>query len=96
MNQQTPGIALFPVASDQLAAAGYDEPSHTLAIQFHGNERTYRYHNVPLGIWDGFQKAENVGKYFAGSIKGKFGFSRIEVDGEVSKVEPAPAQQEAA
>lgn len=95
MDQQStnaiPGIALFPVSSTRISMAGYDPESRILALQFKDNpNRTYRYQDVPAGIWDGFEKAESKGKYFYSAIFKQFGFTRIEADGEVSKIEPAP------
>ena len=58
-----PTIALFPVESERILAAGYNAESKTLGVQFKSNpERTYHYHNVPDAIWDGFEKAESKGK----------------------------------
>lgn len=97
MNEQSatlPGIALFPVESSQLSAAGYDPVSKTLAIQFKGKGsegRTYRYHDVPEAVWDGFNKAKSKGVYFYGTIKPAFGFTRIEADGEITKQQEKPA-----
>lgn len=85
-------INLFPVESTQLACAGYNPENNTLGIGFKGNDRVYHYHNVPPEVYAEFEAAESKGSFFYSRIKGQYGFTRIEADGEVSKVEEAPYQ----
>lgn len=85
-------INLFPVESSQLACAGYNPDARTLGIIFKGNDRVYHYHNVAPEVYEAFQGSESKGKFFYSRIKNQYGFTRIEADGEVSKIEPAPYQ----
>lgn len=90
-------IALFAVESSQLALAGYDAATQTLAIGFKGNDRVYHYKNVPQGVFDAFLDSPSKGKFFYAHIKPTYGYVRIEADGEVSKVgDAAPKSEQSA
>lgn len=64
-------IAMQPCKSSQLAAAGYDEPSQTLAVQFVSGG-TYRYAGVPAQVFTELLQAPSIGSYFAHHVRGKF------------------------
>ena len=69
-------IDLKPVKSSQIRSIGYDEASKTLAIQFNSGH-VYHYDKVPKEVYDGFGKAESIGKYFGKHVKaGGFAFKK--------------------
>lgn len=75
-------IPLQAVKSSQIAAAGYDSPTETLALQFHtGVERgiVYHYTPVPSGMYHSLLAAESIGKFFGQFIKGNpdIGFTKV-------------------
>lgn len=65
-----------PVESSNISSIGYDAPTQTLEIEFHG-ARVYQYDQVPANIHAGFLSAASKGSYFASHIKGSFKFNRI-------------------
>ena len=78
-----PKITLNPVKSSQIAHIGHDPATNTLAIQFHGGERTggggsiYHYAGVSAQQFADFSKAESIGKHFGQHIRGKFEHTKI-------------------
>jgi hypothetical protein len=42
----------------------------------------YEYYEVPKTVWEEFQAAESIGKYFLANIKQHYGFKRVEADKE--------------
>lgn len=68
-------MELKPLASSNLAAAGYDAEAQTLTIEFHNGE-TYDYFNVPQGVYAGLMGAGSAGQYFARQIKGRFSYEQ--------------------
>lgn len=89
------GIALFPVDSTRIAAAGYNPTTRELAISFkdaRNPDRVYRYQNVSEANWQGFVDAESKGTYLHGQIMPFHGFVRVNAEGEVDKEAPAPQQ----
>lgn len=64
-------MEMVPVVSSNIAAVGYDENTHMLAVQF-SNGRTYRYAGVPNGEFQNLLNASSVGSYFASNIKNIF------------------------
>ena len=66
-------IQMQEVQSSNIAAAGYDAPSSTLAVKFTGgSDKTYHYLGVPPEIGKGMLEAESVGRFFAKEVRGVF------------------------
>lgn len=65
-----------PVASSNLAAVGYDEPSETLEVEFH-NGAVYQYYNVPKGIHEEMMRAGSKGQFLHVYIKNAYAYSRV-------------------
>lgn len=57
-------MLLVPVASTDIAAAGYDEQTAEFQVQF-TTGRIYSYSAVPPEIYQGFLMAPSKGSYFA-------------------------------
>lgn len=57
-------MLLVPVASTDIAAAGYDPQSGELQVQF-TTGRIYSYTGVPPEIYEGFLVAPSKGSFFA-------------------------------
>ena len=57
-----------PVESSNIKSVGYDEVTKTLEIEFKGSG-VYQYKGVPKEIYEGFSKAESIGKYFYAKVK---------------------------
>ena len=77
MNTATaPKITMQPVESSNLAAAGYDPATQTLAIRFKGGV-LYHYHDVTPADYEAFTKAKSKGGHFHTAIRGKFKFTKI-------------------
>jgi hypothetical protein len=72
-------IPLEPVQSSNIAAVGYDQPNHVLAVQF-TNGTTYHYKDVPSDVIEAMKEAESKGSFFAKSIRGKYDSEKIEAD----------------
>lgn len=66
---------MIPVSSSNLVAAGYDESSMTLRIQFFSG--TYDYYNVPRNIFNNLLSAPSKGQYHHAYIKNSFSYKRI-------------------
>lgn len=52
--------------------------SPILRITFQSNGATYDYYNVPMTVFDEFEQAESLGKYFIKNIRDKYEFRKIE------------------
>lgn len=59
---------LKPVKSSNIKAAGYDQDTSELQIEFIGGG-LYAYDSVPLDVYREFTEAHSIGKYFHGKIK---------------------------
>lgn len=57
-------MLLAPVASTDIAAAGYDPQSGEMQVQF-TTGRIYSYAGVPQDVYEGFLMAPSKGAYFA-------------------------------
>lgn len=75
-DDQRLSIGMIDVASSQIAALGYDEPSQTLVVQFTTNPRkdqvegdVYRYANVDRELYAEFAAAESKGRFFKDWIR---------------------------
>lgn len=64
------------VLSSQVKQVGYDLPSQTLYVQFHGGG-LYTYAAVPPDVYTSFLKADSLGKYLGANIKGKFKYQKL-------------------
>ncbi|WP_312253169.1 KTSC domain-containing protein [Stenotrophomonas sp.] len=64
-----------PVASSNIAAIGYDEPSQTLEVEFTGGA-IYQYYNVPLPIFEQLMQSSSKGQFLAHQIKNSYAYSR--------------------
>jgi hypothetical protein len=67
----------LPVKSSNIKSIGYDEVTKTLEVEF-TNRGVYQYKEVPKDIYEGFSKAESIGKYFAKNVKAK-GFTYLKL-----------------
>ncbi len=63
------------VASSNVAAVGYDEPTSTLEVEF-VNGSVYNYFDVPRNEYDQLVSASSVGTYLAANIKGHYRYAR--------------------
>lgn len=70
-----PAISLQPVKSSQISHIGHDAATNTLAVQFHGSNRSgsdgniYHYPNFTVDQFNAFKAAESIGKHFGANIK---------------------------
>ena len=48
---------LIPIQSDNIGAAGYDEASMVMTVQFK-NAAVYEYYGVPADLWESFIAAQ--------------------------------------
>lgn len=65
-----------PVASSNVAAVGYDEPSQTLEVEF-TNGTIYQYYNVSQSIFEQLMQAGSKGQFLAYQIKNAHPYSRV-------------------
>lgn len=65
-----------PVASSNVAAIGYDEPSQTLEVEFM-NGAIYQYYNVAQALYEQFKQAGSKGQFLAYQIKNSYPYSRV-------------------
>jgi hypothetical protein len=73
-----------PLASTALASAGYDAETQQLEIEFRSG-RTYRYRDVPAGVYEFLLRTPRKGSYFARIIEGRYAYE---------EVTPAAAEQD--
>lgn len=59
------------VASSNLSAVGYSEPTQELDIEFH-NGSIWRYYDVPAETHQEFVNAGSIGQFYNRKIKGSF------------------------
>lgn len=64
-----------PVASSNIATAGYDEPSQTLEVEFTSGA-VYQYYNVEPGLAEQFFNAPSKGQFLNVYIKYAHPYSR--------------------
>lgn len=70
-------IPLTPIeGSSQIAAAGHDPATGTLAVRFHTGT-VYQYQDVPAEVAEGLLSAQSKGRYFGAEIRGKFEYSKV-------------------
>lgn len=68
-------MRMYPVGSDNIEYAGYDEKLKILQIQF--TNGTYEYYDVPKIVYQGLMSASSATEYLNEYIKGKYRYSRI-------------------
>ena len=61
-------IATQPIKSSNIAEAGYDQVTATLAVKFH-HGGTYHYKEVPPSVAEAFLTSGAPGSYFHSTIK---------------------------
>lgn len=77
-------ITMCPCESSQIAEIGHDPVTNTLAVRFKtkkGDGSVYHYQNVDAEMFDRFQHAESIGRFFGAEIKphvDRFPFAKIE------------------
>jgi hypothetical protein len=71
-----PAIAMVPVTSSQVKAAGHDPITRTLAVEFK-NGGLYHYSDVPAELFTKLRLAESVGAFLSANIKGKFKYTKV-------------------
>ena len=64
------------VASSNVAAVGYDEPSQTLEVEY-TNGAVYQYYNVTQAVFEQFMQAGSKGQFLAYQIKNTYPYSRV-------------------
>lgn len=70
-------IEMNPVMSSNIAAAGYDEETKTLDIEFNSGA-TYRYSSVPKETAMMLWSAASPGRYFHDYIKNYYSVERLD------------------
>lgn len=68
-------VDMVPLQSSNIAAAGYDEETRELTVQF-ASGSTYTYRDVGKDAFDGLVEAPSAGRYFATHIKGFYNFTQ--------------------
>lgn len=64
-------IALTPVQSSNIKAAGFDASTGTIRVQFHNNTQ-WNYHGATQSDYDKWMKADSIGSHFAKHVRPKF------------------------
>ena len=64
-------VKLSPIESRIFNAAHYDRKTKSLTLQFN-NDATYRYAEVPKGVYKSFLKADDKGDYYRREIRTKY------------------------
>lgn len=67
---------LKPVKSSNLKAAGYDQDTSEMQVEFHGGG-LYAYDAVPLDVYREFTEAHSAGKYFHAKIKDVYKMKKL-------------------
>jgi hypothetical protein len=74
--RRCPTIERTPITSTNLRAAGYDEGSQTLEVEF-TNGAVYQYAGVPLNEFEGLMNADSKGKYLNANIKNRYPYTKL-------------------
>lgn len=69
-------IEMVPLASSNLAAAGYDAETRTLRIEFQSGS-TYDYSGVSQEVNEGLKTSPSPGGYFFRNIRDRYPTERI-------------------
>lgn len=65
-----------PVASTNIASAGYDEASETLEIEF-SNGTIYQYYNVGGALYEQFRQSTSKGQFLNAYVRNAYPYSRV-------------------
>lgn len=65
-----------PVGSSTIASIGYDEPTQTLEVEFHGGA-TYQYYNVSEETYNRLMQAPSKGQFLHYEIKRVHPYGRV-------------------
>lgn len=70
-----------PVESSNITAIGYDADSKTMRVRFKSGGE-YEYRDVDSRVFRSFMEAPSKGRFFAGSVKGKYDGRKVETEPE--------------
>jgi hypothetical protein len=65
------------VASESIAAIGYDEETGVLEVEFVSGA-VYRYRDVPQDVYENFRQARSKGAFFNRYIRDAYPFEQVE------------------
>jgi hypothetical protein len=65
-----------PIASTNIASAGYDEASQTMEVEFIGSG-VYQYYNVGSDLYQQFLQSASKGQFLNIYIKNAYPYSRV-------------------
>lgn len=68
-------MQMIPVNSSNLVAAGYNEQSQELYIEFHSG--SYVYSSVPKSVYEQLMHAPSHGEYHAAHIKNVYRYRKL-------------------
>jgi hypothetical protein len=74
--RETPWIAMRPVVSSSIAAAGYDAAREILRLRYIGGA-TYDYARVPADVFEALRKAPSHGQFVNWHIKPYYACVRL-------------------
>jgi hypothetical protein len=66
-----------PVESEAILRVGYDGRRRVLEIEFVDHD-VYAYFDVPASVYRGLMQAESHGRYFAGHVRDRYAYGRID------------------
>jgi hypothetical protein len=69
-------MRIATVESATLARVGYDEAQELLQLEF-GSRAVYLYFGVPAAVHEALLGAPSKGRYFNGTIRGRFPYRQI-------------------
>ena len=69
-------MRITTVESATLATVGYDEAQALLQLEF-GSRAVYLYFGVPAAVYDALLGAPSKGRYFNGTIRGRYPYRQI-------------------
>jgi len=67
---------MIAVSSSQISEIGYDEPNQDLYVTFK-NGTTYKYFNVPFGVYQLLLNATSIGKTLNEIVKGRYSSTKV-------------------
>ena len=65
------------VDSESVVSAGFEPGDRTLEIEF-VNGGVYRYFDVPVAVWNAFQRADSKGRFVNFMVKPNYRFERVD------------------
>jgi hypothetical protein len=69
-------MRIATVESATLATVGYDEAQELLQLEF-GSRAVYLYFGVPTAVYEALLGAPSKGRYFNGTIRGRYPYRHI-------------------